>query len=284
MLFSQRMGIKPLKTVIQIDSMDLDLRNGLWNCLSLHCWNNIYDANYYDTSSWKIRDLVKILWLDYFKSPIDQIPIRWSNIFVIIKKFFFQAEWNEVYDFIEFIVQNQNDHANGQFSFACNDILKREVSAYRFIQEKIVKISSEEEISAIEEALSKATPLKPVYQHLKTALDFLSNRTNPDYRNSIKESISAVEAICKLIVEIPKATLVEAVKKLKDNKVEIHPALEQAFLKMYAYTSNESGIRHALMDEPDLKFIDAKFMLVSCSAFINLLIDKSAEAGIKFLK
>ncbi|MGQ9708742.1 MAG: AbiJ-NTD4 domain-containing protein, partial [bacterium] len=35
------------------------------------------------------------------------------------------------------------------------------------------------------------------------------------------------------------------------------------------------------LDEPNLSFEDAKFMLVSCSAFINYLITKAAKAGIK---
>jgi hypothetical protein len=49
---------------------------------------------------------------------------------------------------------------------------------------------------------------------------------------------------------------------------------------MYGYTSDAQGIRHALMDEPNLSFEDAKFMLVSCSAFVNYLIAKAAKAGI----
>ncbi len=34
-LFSQRKGLKPVKSIIQIDSMDTDLRNSLWNALSI---------------------------------------------------------------------------------------------------------------------------------------------------------------------------------------------------------------------------------------------------------
>ena len=33
--FSQRMGLKPIRTQIQIDSMDDDLRNSLWNNLTI---------------------------------------------------------------------------------------------------------------------------------------------------------------------------------------------------------------------------------------------------------
>jgi hypothetical protein len=46
---------------------------------------------------------------------------------------------------------------------------------------------------------------------------------------------------------------------------------------LYGYTSDSSGIRHALQDEPNLDFVDAKFMLVACSAFVNYLTDKAAS-------
>jgi len=34
------------------------------------------------------------------------------------------------------------------------------------------------------------------------------------------------------------------------------------------------------MDEPNLDIEDAKFMLVSCSAFVNYLVVKAQKAGI----
>jgi hypothetical protein len=117
---------------------------------------------------------------------------------------------------------------------------------------------------------------------MKRALDLLADRKSPDYRNSIKESISAVEAICSLVAGSSSATLGQALKELEKKKsVDMHPALKGAFDKLYGYTSDAEGIRHALLKESNLDFEDAKFMLVSCSAFINYLRAKSAKAGIK---
>jgi hypothetical protein len=58
------------------------------------------------------------------------------------------------------------------------------------------------------------------------------------------------------------------------------PAPEEAFVKLYGYTSDADGIRHALMDESDLASEDAKFMLVLCSAFVNYLLAKAARANV----
>ena len=65
------------------------------------------------------------------------------------------------------------------------------------------------------------------------------------------------------------------------SQVVLHPALSSAFDKLYGYTSDEQGIRHALLDSSNLQQEDAVFMLVSCSAFVSYLIAKSARAGVK---
>ena len=52
--------------------------------------------------------------------------------------------------------------------------------------------------------------------------------------------------------------------------------------KPWSATSTSSeGMRHALLDEPNLDFEDAKFMLVSCSAFVNYLRSRAAKAGLE---
>ena len=110
-----------------------------------------------------------------------------------------------------------------------------------------------------------------VSTHIRLALEKLSDRSKPDYRNSIKESISAVEAACKLISGDDKATLTPALRKISG----LHPALIQAFEKLYGYTCDAEGIRHALTEEENLDQNDAKYMLIACSAFVNYLIAKT---------
>lgn len=112
-------------------------------------------------------------------------------------------------------------------------------------------------------------------------MSLFADRKAPDYRNSIKESISAVEAICKAIADDENATLGKALKVVKD-KVGLHRGLEEGFLRIYGYTNDADGIRHALMDEPNVSSEDARFMLVSCSAFANYLTEKAQKAGVKF--
>jgi hypothetical protein len=278
--FSQEYGFEPVKDRIQLNDMDSDLRTGLWNALIVVFWPKAPDYNILKNHD-KLYALFAKLWIDYFKKPLDTLPDHWSSALAEVRKYFFECRWYFVYDFIKFAAQNYpNESQTKMFVSYCNDILKRELSGYRFIGTKIVPITSEEEITEIEEALKPTETFRPAAIHLETALDFLSDRESPDYRNSIKESISAVESICRLIAGDDKAKLSQALRVIKD-KIGLHRALEKAFDSLYGYTSDEDGIRHALLDEPDLDFEDARFMLVSCAAFINYLKSKSSKAGIK---
>jgi uncharacterized protein with PIN domain len=188
-----------------------------------------------------------------------------------------------VYDLVEFVASNypdESDRVTTMFRSYCNQILEREVSAYRFVADKIAQVTDEQEIAAIEEAADTAGSLEPAAIHMRAALSLLAERKSPDYRNSIKESVSAVEAACKVMAGDEKADLDKALKQLK-KQLGLHGALEKAFSSIYGYTSDADGIRHALMDEPNLAFEDAKFMLVACAAFVNYLKAKAARAGIK---
>jgi hypothetical protein len=276
--FSQRKGLKPVKSVMQVEDMDDDLRNSLWNSLTRQYWNSV-DEGYPLRFEPPFYDLCLRLWSDLFKLPTDTMPLMRRDVLKQIRAYFFQFRWYEVYDFIEFVaITYSSSAANTAFINSCNSVLERESSAYRFVGGRISQITSEEEIAAIESALSDQRLSSPITNHLRTALNLLTDRSSPDYRNSIKESISAVEAMCNIIVGA-RTTLGQTLKQI-ESKVEIHPALRSAFSSIYGYTSDAGGIRHALLDEPNLDFEDAKFMLVSCSAFINYLTSKAAKAGI----
>jgi hypothetical protein len=273
--FSQRMGIVPVRTALQVDSMDDALRNSLWNLLDERIWRW-----YAKKESTAATSVLRNLWADHFKHPLDSMSPNRYDVIKEIRAYFFSASWNSIYDLFESIAKDGNTaFIMGGFTDECNRILKREQSGYRFVGKIVCPIISESEIQTVETAMAYQDPFKQVSTHISTALKHLSDRNSPDYRNSIKESISAVEAACQIITGDPKATLGQAVKKLEESGVKLHPAFEGALQKIYGYTSDAEGIRHALLDESTLDSDDARFMLVSCSAFVNYLKAKSSKSG-----
>ena len=81
---------------------------------------------------------------------------------------------------------------------------------------------------------------------------------------------AAVEAMARIVSGNPKATLGDALKVLERNG-KLHPSLKESFVKLYGYTNDDDGIRHAMLDEPNLTQADAKYFLLTCTSFVNYL-------------
>jgi hypothetical protein len=258
MSFSQRFGYRPIKDSIQIESMDEALRNGIWSLLKIHVWDGIerstgvYSGYHLDDrGNAEMAALCRRLWLDYFKQPLDKLSNEWSRVLPQLREHFFGCAWHEAYDFVEFVASNYKRHGFlDRFASACNQLFEREMSAYRFIDGLVTRITDSQELGEIEDALNANRG--PVSTHLRRALELLSDRNAPDYRNSIKESISAVEALVAKKVNADKGTLGQLIKKLEDD-IGLHPALKTAFSNLYGYSV--------------------------CSAFVNFVEGKTLTQG-----
>ena len=265
-LFSERNGyvVKPL----QIESMTSELRNRIWNVYRCEISTDILhvDSHYLE----EIMDCFGLTFISVGSMELGEL----NQNLTVFNKWFMKAEWYQIYDFIEVYLKFL---ASGEFEDAVdnfNRVLKDENAGYRIVGDQVVPITNPIEIASIEQAQQSA--FGSVNTHIRKAVELFSRRPTPDYENSIKESISAVEAMCCTITESSgkNATLVKAIKKLKDNGVHIHPCMDSAFSSLYNYTSDENGIRHGGIDFANATAEDAKYMLVSCSAFVNYLIEK----------
>jgi hypothetical protein len=271
--FSQRKGLLPIKVELERDGISGELRNTLWNYFFVDIYGPIAKMHY------SVRDdLLKkffyAIWIGFFKKAVDEIPVyRTGSInadatVLYIKEWFFKVGYNRLLDFIEFLIMSNSKRIDD-----LNSIFEDERSAYRIVNEIIIEIDSKEEVAEIQSAIDSA-PNNSVQTHLKAAMDLYSNRSNPDYRNSIKESISAIESLAKIIIKNDKATLGQALTEI-EKKHKIPNALKTAFSSLYGYTSDSGGIRHSLSDgDIAVGKEEARFMLVCCSAFVNYLKSK----------
>ena len=147
-------------------------------------------------------------------------------------------------------------------------------AAYRIIDGKIVAIGTEEQAAAFENAIAQteSSGASAARRHLLEAGAALRNAS---WADSVRESIHAVEAMARRINPQAK-TLGEALKTLERGGY-IHGSLKSAFEKLYGYTNDEDGIRHALSDaEARVDEVDALFMLGACAAFVSYLVSREA--------
>ena len=246
--------------------------------------------------------------LSYIVDRLGEISINeMRNKQILINRFFRQApqsKWYDPYTIIELLIDFQRKnfgclkcslphcpdmHCMGSSLFIkvtekINSILDEENSGYRLIDDVFVPITNSVEIDEVVAASS--VPYEAVRKLIDKAIRNFSDKANPDYENTIKDAISAVESMCCIITGTTgsSATLGTALKKLEDNGVVIHGALREAFSKMYGYTSDEDGIRHGGIDFKHAPIEDARYMLVTCSAFVNYLISKYDKSKVECVR
>lgn len=269
--FSQRYGYTKVNNTIQVESLNANLRTDLWNFLYDHYFKSFL-INYSDST------LLRTVYTDFLHQRVDCIPMNLCKRKQEFEKIFYGSIWYYVYDFLEFLYDYLFKMFNviiaNKFAKRINTILEKNNAGYRFIAGRIAPITDTNEINTIQSAIDNA-PYTEIQTHLSTALQFLSDKTAPDYRNSIKESISAVEAFCRKITS--QSTLDSALKKMTSKGLEIPQTLLEGLKKLYYFTNGKDGIRHALMNESQIGYAEAYFMLIACSSFINYLKIKQSK-------
>lgn len=272
--FSERIGAVQANSVLQLDGISPALRNSAWNYL-----HSLYAEG--EHGWWEPAEALS-QW--FFKEPVDDLPLYNLRRRDWIRGKFYALQWHQAYDFIEFVCIYQGRRRYSSTDTETmhrifNKIFETEHSGYRFLGGELSPISGGVEIEAIDAAVSltASSGLTGAHTHLKAALHLLGKRPLPDYRNAVKEAISAVESVAKRLSENESQGLAGALDELA-RRVPIHGALKSAFVKLYGYTSDADGIRHAILDDPNVDFDEAKYMVVACSAFVNYLAAKASTA------
>ncbi|WP_375383651.1 hypothetical protein [uncultured Microbacterium sp.] len=113
------------------------------------------------------------------------------------------------------------------FLDALNGRFESELIGYRFVGLEITPVDTSAGAEAITGAQADAYAISGARHALDRAVELLADRATPDYINSIKESISAVEAVVKKVTG--EGTLGKGLSKLESAGLTIHPALKGAW-------------------------------------------------------
>ena len=265
-LFSERNGyVKPQDILIK-EKITPEIQNAICSCFD----------DLHDVDEVLYQDLERFLWSSYLNLRKGDF----RSTYVVVTSYIEDQYklWYKKIDIIEKSIEyiySINRYIAMDFVKNLNNAFERLYFAYRIVNNLFLEITSDEEIEAIEEALTNKED--SVKLHLQSAINLYAKRPEGEYRNSIKESISAIEALCRKITG--ENTLGKALSKLEKNGLILPSVLKKSFEQLYIYTNDgTTGIRHALMDDTNAPTADeAIFMLVSCSAFINYLTKKNTK-------
>ena len=276
MKFSERYGyLKPSEVIIR-EQITLEIQNSICNC-----YDTLNEQINIDGNNNGYALLEEHIWCYFLNNRRDNF---WKNGgYKITSTAFIEDKykpWYKKLDLIEETIkylthEYQYYPFTIQFIENLNSEFERLNFGYRIVENQIVEITSEQEIKTIEAAINNNKD--NIKLHLNNALKLYAQRPVADYRNSIKESITAVEALSREITGAKGLNF----GKMESIGIKIPPVLRKSFEILYGYTNDPTtGIRHALMDDT-AEYVpganEALFMLVSCSAFINYLNVKNKE-------
>ena len=275
--FSQAHGYEELPQPLKLGEVSKEARTRLWNSLYLHVHNESGSRFGDQTplgSRWK--GILLTLHLHFHVRPINEFEFDYTlGTFVReYQEFFEDVALNELFDLLQAIMRQAK--CPREFTELVARVFEVCRLAYFVDLSNPITIypaATKEEGEAIVGAageLSKAG-LAAAVSHLQQASDCIRQG---DFPGGVRESIHAVESTARQID--PNAdSLKRALSSLEKAKA-VHPALKQAFLKLYGYTCQEQGIRHPLIDnpQPNVGQDEAVFMLGACASFSSFLARK----------
>ncbi len=190
---------------------------------------------------------------------------------------FSKGDYIKVLGFLQFVLRERNRPY--RFPEEIDWALRDGRAAYRVLGGRtIVPISSEAELATLQRAFAdlSTSEFRGARSRLHSAGSHL---TAGDYSASVRESIHSVELVARTLAPLGK--LSEALAKL-EKTAGIHGGLKSGFGSIYGYTSDEKGIRHPLLDDPQANVdeADALFMIGACAAFVSYMIRKARLAGL----
>lgn len=266
------------KRYIMMKESHPDVAKKMPNNAETALYNTLY--TYKERNEEVFANLDRLVWTNFFNYRIDEYEPNKFGFCIFDEGF----HGNCILKFaiIDFLLQEidklreTKEKDIPSFVQELNKEFERVNYGYRIVNNHVIPITDPIEIDEIEKATKEITD--NVKEHLNKALLFLSDKKSPDYRNSVKESLSAVEAFCYKYTK--KVTLTDSLKVL-DKKGVLHNQLKDAFDSLYYYSSaKNTGSRHGWAIEDNTfvpTYYEARFMLVTCSAFINYIKGKFSE-------
>jgi hypothetical protein len=271
--FSQRTGLAPIPPQLKLGEVSPELRRLLFYFFDLE-WqresNSTYSYRVFDAGWLRVASDLHVL---HFNLDASSFNSEASFTHAKIRQFIKQAPIGPLFDLVEFFASHRG----------CSDEFKRELAsafvmsraAYRiFDNQYIVAIGTDEQAAAVERAITDAEAKNATAARKQLIAAGVALR-NGDWSGCVRESIHAVEAMAVRLA--PEKNTLGAALAVLDRQGHIHGSLRAAFDKLYGYSSNEEGVRHALVfgDEPKVDETDALFMLGACASFVSYLLARS---------
>lgn len=268
--FSQAQGYEPLPQQLQPRELSHKARISFWNAF--------YEEFIYAENT-RLVQVIFHAHIHHFDGAMDEFPVvhylpdsDYEEYCALYKTHFLEGTFNEVFDTLLFLMRHTR--CPKEFKTSIGVIFRDCHLAYVLDLTDVPTIypaTTPEEGKSIIDAVQELNDhgLNGARQHLSEATTLINQG---HWANSIKESISAVESVAR---EIAPGTrnLGSALNQLGHRGMFEQHHLRNGLEKLYEYTNEEGGIRHARLNEEasNVGQDEAVFMLGACASFASYL-------------
>jgi hypothetical protein len=281
--FAESEGISEFPALLEWGKIDKRLRSRLWGVFHAYFERRHYGIEYYSPVHNGLRNF--LIWFfvtrEYWmRDDIVKIVDYHKDTEKFMRSYFDNGDYVKIFTLIEDIIVFPSLGQDLRNTF--ENALNVSYSPYRIFGDppKIVPILSDEQAKMLKTDLGhlKSSPFQSAKDHTKKAISALDRG---DHADCIRESITSVEAAIREFTGDPNAILSSALSKLT-KQGQSHPALNQAFEKLYAYTSDAKGIRHSQVfgEGANVDTEEAIFFLSTCVSFVGFLARKKAKSSL----
>ena len=279
--FSQAQGYEELPGPLGLGEISHEARVRLWDLVVGSAWDHrpsLTDWGWQPNTQWP--QIFEVLHRDFLQQPKDEflelqdgIMDGCTQLLQLYKKLILHdLPFNKVFDLFQMIMRHQG--CPRCFTLEVARTIEECRLAYVVDTEgtaTVIPAATSQEGEAVIEALRKLRDagLSGAETHLCKASELINSG---DWPGSTRESIHAVESVARQLDPDAAKTLGPALASL-ERRGRLHPALKEAFGQLYGYTSDEEGVRHALLTNPKSQVgqDEAVFMLGACASFASYL-------------
>ena len=281
--FSRRHGYEPLPEAMRLEHLSEEFRIQIWNLVR----SRLVEVSRYIAGTTFFLDdakpFIERVLGRLTGRPEDEVNTDYKSTMAFVKNVVLTDNFYSVLDLLEIVCNDDAIHAiKRPFARQVHHLFEHHAAPYRFDISRppfhFIPRGSKEQGEATQQALDtlRQAKMDGASAHLRKAAEAINGGR---YAESVGNSIHAVESVARLIDPNAAKTLVPALKSLKDRGVLNHDALAKAFSALYGYSSNEQGIRHALLDrsEANVGLDEAMFMYGACASFAAYLVSKHRQ-------
>ena len=278
--FSHAQGYEEIPGLLKLEELPREARIRIWNVFFQHLDESKGSWSLGETwigGVWK--EILQAKHVSHDNLPADEWMADFRPIFRGLREEIETLPFNKVFDLIQFILRHPKCPSG--FVSRLEHVFTECRLAYRIDEgdpRTIIPSVTEKEGATIIESLAtlRGAGLRGSAEHLRKACECVNKG---DWTGSIRESIFAVESVARRLAPGAKDLRPALASINKDGM--LHPALGDAFIKLYGYTSDEQGLRHSLLDreKASVGMDEALFMLGACASFVSYLWRKHAAGG-----